>query len=133
MTYNWDLLAFYVRKPCRLCKLPAELQEWLYHAYRSGRTLREILGDLHAAGYKDVRLGNVYKHRRHQRQLIERFSQPSETTAIQLKITQAQLQQLKLARTKEEMASAILRILRSLVSQDKYEQIIRILQEASHE
>ncbi len=77
MTADWRLLAYYIRKPCKACKLPLSLQEWLYQQYQQRRPIREIEGDLLRMGYA-IGDHTLYKHRKHHAQLLAKLSQPAD-------------------------------------------------------
>lgn len=129
MTYNWHLLAYYIRKPCKLCKLTAEMQETIFNAFQKRATLREISGILAQHGVHTTER-QVWTHKKHMRLLIEKSSAyERESESLKLKTLQLQVDQLKLARTKDELAGAVLNALRELVDREQYSRIISIIQE----
>ena len=133
MTYNWHLLAYYIRKPCKLCKLNAELQETIYSAFQRRATLREVVGILAQHGVNATER-QVWTHKKHMRLLIEKTTaQQRDSESLKLKNLQLQVEQLKLARTKDELANAVLNALKELVSREQYSRIISIIQEEQHE
>lgn len=132
MRYNWELLAYYIRKPCKLCKLSPDAQELIHKLIQQRKTLREVAGALAQLGIRTTPR-QVWTHRKHLRTLIEK-SQLTESSSesAKLKVAKLQLEQLRLARTREELANATLAAMRELTSPELYERIVKLLQEEDH-
>jgi hypothetical protein len=122
----WHLLPFYIRKPCKLCKLPPELQQLFYNAIQQHTPLREIAATLTQLGYP-TNINTTFKHKKHILKLIEKTTN-QEITQLHYHILKTQYDTLKLARTKEELTHAVLTALQSLVSQDTFNQILALLE-----
>lgn len=130
MTADWRLLAYYIRKPCAACKLPIELQEWLYQQYQQRKPIREIEGDLLRMGYP-IGDHTLYKHRKHQAILLERLARADadpERARIERELLKLKVEQLKLARNREEALAAALDALRKELPPEQFQRILQILQ-----
>lgn len=129
MKYNWELLAYYIRKPCKLCKLSPDLQELIHNLICQRKTLREIAGALAQRGVHATQR-QLWTHKKHLRKLIEIIQQTEVDAAeVKLRTAKTQLEQLRLARTREELAQAAFNALRELAQGNAYERILQILQE----
>lgn len=130
MTYDWRLLAYYIRKPCAACKLTVETQEWLYQQYQARRPIKEIEGELLLMGYH-IGDHTLYKHRKHQAILIERLSQHPQTdrARIERDILKSQIETLKLTQTREQAIDAALQTLKRNLTREQFQKIIRALRE----
>jgi len=127
---RWELLNLVVRKGCRLCAAPAEVQEALLELIERRAPVREVLHFLAERGYT-VSEKVYYTHRKHLRQFLERTQSPSfmevPSMQAQIQLQRMQIEALRLARTREEKARAVLEALRDLVSSEHYEVIREIL------
>ena len=128
---RWELLNLIVRKGCKLCAAPPYVQEALLEMIQQRAPVREILHYLSENGYpidEDI----YYRHKKHLLQFLQRTQSPTiaelPSMEAQLRMQQLQLQALRLARTREEKARAVLDALRDLVSAEHYEVIREILQ-----
>lgn len=128
MTADWRLLAYYIRKPCKACKLPLSLQEWLYQQYQQRRPIREIEGDLLRMGYA-IGDHTLYKHRKHHAQLLAKLSQPADPdhARIERDLLKSQLEKLKLARTRDELLQAALDALKRELPPEQFNKVLDAL------
>jgi len=128
---NWQLINLVVRKGCKLCTAPPEVQEWLLEQIEKRAPIRETLYHLARIGYT-ISEKTYHTHKKHLRQFLERAAQPTLTQLPsmrqQLERERMQLEALKLARTREEKARAALEALKDLVSPEHYQVILAILE-----
>ena len=127
---RWELLNLVVRKGCKLCAAPADVQEALLEMIERRAPVREVLHFLAERGYT-VSEKTYHTHKRHLRQFLERTQSPTfaevPSMQAQIRLQQMQIEALRLARTREEKARAALDALRDLVSVEHYEVIREIL------
>lgn len=129
MTYDWRLLAYYIRKPCAACKLPLDLQEWLYQQYQNRKPIREIEGDLLRMGYP-IGDHTLYKHRQHQAILIERLSAKDDPNRarIERELLKLRIEELRLQRERERALHEALEILRKELPPERFDELLRIIE-----
>ncbi len=115
---------------CRLCVMPSDFQEQFWSWMREGKTIAQL------AELSGVSEAVAFRHRRHLIRCYERFITLSASHVddlkrldLQVKLEREKRRQLELAREREERAKTALDALRDLVSADKFQRILSILQE----